>query len=147
MSPPSVTYAAKYASVGKRFFAFFIDSLCILFLYLILGFILGMQHIFDWISSLPLLGLWWFAGMLLVSWLYYATLESSSLQATIGKRLFNLRVVNQKGEKIGFIRATIRHFGKYLSRFTFCIGFLLVFFTKKKQTLHDKIAATLIVEI
>ena len=136
----------KYAGLVKRFFAFFLDSLCILFVYLILGLILGMQQLFERLISLPLLGLWWFAGMMLVSWLYYALFESSPLQATIGKRIFNFRVVNQIGEKIGFTRATIRYFGKYLSRFTFCIGFLLILFTKKKQALHDKIAATLIIE-
>lgn len=137
----------KYAGMGKRFLAFFIDSLCILLLYMIFGLILGMQHIFDKVTSLPLLGLWWFAGMLLISWLYYASFECSSLQATIGKKIFSLRVINQRGEKIGFVRASLRYFGKYLSRFTFCVGFLLILFTKKKQALHDKIASTLIIEI
>ena len=45
-------------------------------------------------------------------WLYFAILESSTWQATIGKRLFNIRVTDLHGRQISFARATGRHFGR-----------------------------------
>jgi uncharacterized RDD family membrane protein YckC len=42
------------------------------------------------------------------------------------------------------MRATGRHFAKYISWMTLCIGFILVVFTERRQALHDMIAGTLV---
>jgi len=136
----------NYASPLKRFVAFFLDSLIFVGLYMVIGFLLGMSFIFAPISSLPMFGLWWYGGLFGFSWLYYACFESSSRQATPGKQVLGLKVTNLKGKKIGFWRASARYFGKFLSRLLFCFGFLMVFFTKKKQALHDKMAAALVTQ-
>jgi uncharacterized RDD family membrane protein YckC len=77
--------------------------------------------------------------------LYYTLLESSSSQATIGKRAMGLKVTNRDGEPIGFGRATARFFAKFLSVFTLCLGYLLIVVTKRRQALHDLLAGTLVV--
>src|SRR5262245_30233262 len=41
-----------------------------------------------------------------VDWLYYALLESSPVQATVGKRLLGLAVADEDGKRISFARAT-----------------------------------------
>ena len=85
-------------------------------------------------------------GQFFIGWLYSALMESSRFQGTLGKIMLGLRVTDMSGQRIGFGRATGRYFGKILSAAIFCIGFLMVAFTEKKQGLHDMIAATLVVK-
>lgn len=79
------------------------------------------------------------------SWLYFALMESSEKQATLGKLALNLRVTDMNGNRISFGRATARYFCKIISHFTFYIGYIMAGFTDKKQALHDMIASTLVV--
>jgi uncharacterized RDD family membrane protein YckC len=80
-----------------------------------------------------------------VQWLYYALLESSSKQATVGKMALGIRVTDLDGGRISFGRATGRYFGKFLSGLILGIGFLMAAFTERKQALHDLLAGTLVV--
>lgn len=75
-------------------------------------------------------------------WLYEALLTSSSWQATIGKRVLGLKVVDEAGNRIGFGRATGRFFAKILSSMFFYIGFIMIGFTERKTGLHDMLAGT-----
>ena len=77
------------------------------------------------------------------TWLYYALLESSSKQATVGAMALGFFVTDLEGKRISFPRATVRCFGMILSVVTFGIGFLMCAFTEKKQCLHDMIAGCL----
>lgn len=81
---------------------------------------------------------------LVVAWLYFAPLESSRLEASLGKRLLGLRVTDLEGRRLSFLRATGRHFGKLLSVATLFVGFLLAAFTARKQALHDLVAGCLV---
>lgn len=82
----------------------------------------------------------------LIGWLYYAVLESSPYQATFGKQTVGIRVTDLHGERLSFSRATGRHFAKWLSFFSFFIGFIMAAFTKKRQALHDLLAGTVVVK-
>jgi len=82
---------------------------------------------------------------LLIGWLYFAILESSPWQATLGKKALGLVVTDQLGQRIGFGRATGRYFAKILSALILLIGFIMVAFTERKQGLHDLIAGTFVV--
>ncbi len=77
---------------------------------------------------------------------YYAGMESSARQATIGKGILGLRVTDLDGNRITFLRAAIRDIAKIISAFILLIGFIMVAFTEKKQGLHDMIAGTLVVK-
>jgi len=79
-------------------------------------------------------------------WLYEALLTSSSWQATLGKRVLQLKVTDEMGNRIGFGRATGRFFAKILSSMFFCIGFIMVGLTDRKRGLHDMLAATLVMK-
>ena len=79
-----------------------------------------------------------------LTWLYFALCESSVWQATLGKRALGIRVTDLNGQRISFMRATGRYFGKLLSAFFFCVGFLMVAWTQRKQGLHDLLAQTLV---
>ena len=81
----------------------------------------------------------------IVHWIYYALLESSIWQATLGKKALGLEVTDMNGQRVSFGRATGRFAGRYLSMLTFGIGYVMAGFTAKKQALHDIIAGTLVI--
>lgn len=81
---------------------------------------------------------------ILATWLYFAVLESSSWQATLGKKLLGLYVTDIKGQRLSLSRATGRTFAKFLSSMSAGIGYLLCGFTEKKQALHDMVAGCLV---
>jgi uncharacterized RDD family membrane protein YckC len=89
-----------------------------------------------------------FLGMLAIMvlhWLYFAGMESSARQGTIGKSVMSLRVADLEGQRISFGHATGRFFAKIVSgMIPFLIGYLMAAFTEKKQALHDLIAGTLV---
>ena len=80
----------------------------------------------------------------IIQWLYFSLTESSSWQATLGKKALGLTVTDLEGRRIGFGRATGRYFAKYLSTLILFIGWLMAGFTEKKQALHDMMAGTLV---
>jgi uncharacterized RDD family membrane protein YckC len=82
----------------------------------------------------------------LLWWLYFALLESSRRQATLGKLALAIKVTTLDGGRIGFWRATLRTIAKYLSAAILLIGFIMAGFTRRKQALHDVIAGTLVVD-
>jgi uncharacterized RDD family membrane protein YckC len=79
------------------------------------------------------------------AWLYHAKMESSSWQATLGKRALNLRVTDMYGAQISFARASGRHFAKLITGLIpLGIGFMLAGLTERRQALHDMIASCLV---
>jgi len=83
---------------------------------------------------------------LLTNWLYYALMECSKFQGTLGKMALGIIVVDENGQRLTFDRATRRYFAKFLSVLILFIGFVMAAFTKKKQALHDIIAGCLVIE-
>jgi uncharacterized RDD family membrane protein YckC len=77
---------------------------------------------------------------------YFVFSESSRWQATIGKKLLGIKVGDSEGEGISVGRAFLRLFGKWISGQILLIGYLMAFFTKNKQALHDFPAGTFVFE-
>jgi len=96
--------------------------------------------------------------LLVVGCIYFSLKESSGAQATRGEKAMRLKVVGLSGERISFGRATGRYCGRHIflliwllgygqiSLLVFFLGYLMQPFTKKKQTLHDLIAGTLVIK-
>ena len=149
-----------YAGFWLRFVAMIIDGLILgiplVFLCVLLAVAFGISTAFGNIHAgeppdaiLAALGLGFVAALILVliagSWLYYAGTESSSWQATLGKKALGLYVTDLEGLRISFARASGRFFGKILSgHFTIYIGYIMAGFTAKKQALHDMLASCLV---
>lgn len=135
-----------YAGFWRRFFASFIDGI----LQLIAGYII--RAFLKMILSSPIgkssfgepFLLLFFLSNLLIFWLYYAIIESSSCQATIGKMMLGIMVTDLNGNRVSFFRASNRTFAKILSAFLLYFGFVMAGFTEKKQALHDIIAGCLV---
>ena len=82
---------------------------------------------------------------LVAFWLYFSLCESSSWQATLGKRIMGIKVVTHAGKRMRFLHATGRCFAKVLSSLTLNIGFVMAGCTKRKRALHDMVVQTYVV--
>jgi uncharacterized RDD family membrane protein YckC len=82
---------------------------------------------------------------MLFNWLYFAMMESSTKQATLGKLAVGIRVTTLDGNRITFMRATGRYAGKILSGLILGVGFMMAGLSTRKQALHDMLADTLVV--
>jgi uncharacterized RDD family membrane protein YckC len=156
MTPPPVTTTTtiesstvSYAGFWRRVLAYLLDTMLCWVVFIPLSFLLGFgfwghgARTEDPVRALP-------AMMFLVLfecaaiWLYFALMESSKNQGTLGKMALGLRVTDMDGNRLTFGRATGRWFAKMLSALTLCIGFIMASFTQKKQALHDMVASTLV---
>ena len=69
--------------------------------------------------------------------LLYFVLTTSITGTTIGKRLFNLTVVDAEGKNLTFWNALYREsIGKYLSG-VFYFGYIMIFIDKNNRAFHD----------
>ncbi len=131
----------QYAGFWIRFFAYFADCL---FMWIPILFINSfVENSYENDSVKLALN---FVYPFFVYWIYNAFLNSSSWQATIGKKILGLKIVDENGNRISFKTATIRYLSEFISCIIFFIGYFMVIFTEKKQALHDKIAKTLVVK-
>jgi uncharacterized RDD family membrane protein YckC len=78
--------------------------------------------------------------------IYCTIMESSARQGSWGKILLGLKVSDEKGAPIAFGRSIIRNLSKIISTGTIGLGYMMGFFDKKQQCLHDKIAGTLVIK-
>ncbi len=147
----------RYAGFWQRVLSHLIDSLLLgmvqFTVLLPIGGIIGLSFIGVDLEDQPWMLFVALAGVLaavlfsfLTGWLYYALMESSSQQATVGKLVVRLRVTGMNGERVTFARASGRYFARIISGCSFGIGYLMAAFTQQKQTLHDIIAGTLVLE-
>ena len=82
----------------------------------------------------------------LLGWLYFAAMESSPRQATLGKLALGIRVVGRDGARISFARASARFFAAALSWLSLNLGHALAAWTRERRALHDFVAATWVVD-
>lgn len=81
------------------------------------------------------------------TWLYFALMEASPRQGTLGKIALGLFVTDLQGRRITFARATGRFFAKIVTGLIpFFIGYIMAGFTEKRQALHDMIAGCLVLK-
>jgi len=166
--PPPVGGSAQvsaplpYAGFWVRLVAYLIDGLILaiptgfVVLFIIISGVLGVtlhrkpvdpREAAALLGPMFLLFFLFFLVMLVLQWLYFAGMESSARQATLGKSVMSLRVTNYEGQRISFGHATGRFFAKIISGLIpFAIGYIMAGFTEKKQALHDLIAGTLVLK-
>lgn len=115
-----------YAGFWKRFAAALIDGIIVTIGTLILSLIIGKVSV-------------------IAGWLYFILMESSKYQATLGKMVLKIKVVDTDGNRIDAKRAAFRYFAKYLSQLSFYVGYIMTAFTKRKQAMHDMLTNTLVI--
>jgi uncharacterized RDD family membrane protein YckC len=85
-------------------------------------------------------------GELCIVWIYYSGLHASKLQATIGKMIIGLRVVDSSGKRITLLRSSERFLGSIISQLFLYFGYIMIAFTKHKQGFHDVATDTFVVK-
>lgn len=145
---PGVSYAGFWLRVAAALIDWMILFATSFIIFLPIGIVIGVMGA---VSQLPQNSIDVITGLLslvgnvfaiIASWLYYAGLESSSRQATVGKMAVGIKVVGLDGKRISFARATGRYFAKLIPDF----DIVTIWFTEKKQAIHDMIAGTLVVK-
>ncbi len=143
----------QLADGGKRFIAFLIDVIILSVVSMILFGILGAVGFMgasavETSDSAGLVAAMAGAGLLIqvVSLAlqvgYFTYFESSDRQGTIGKSAMGLIVADENGNRLDTQKALIRNIMRLVSGLICLIGYLMAFFTDKKQTLHDIVAKT-----
>jgi uncharacterized RDD family membrane protein YckC len=129
----------EYAGFWRRFAAYIIDSILVSVVFWLAVLILGAIADDAGVIFAYILGT--IGGLV-----YYAGMESSTSQATVGKIALGIQVTDLQGNRVSFGRALGRNLAKILSALILYIGFIMAAFTAKKQALHDMIAGTLVVK-
>ena len=154
----------QYAGFWVRFVAIFFDCVIIglaqSFLIIPLLGLLGFREIgrkgLENIQNKDLFGLLatmisnsseLFFITIIIGWLYFSLLQSSYKQATFGKLIFGLKVIDQNGGRLSFSKASLRYLAKLLSFLIMTIGYIMAAFTDRKQGLQDIIANTYVIKI
>ncbi len=153
-TPQRPTRQVPYAGFWLRLFAYAIDIF-------LLGIVAGILIIHPLVprAGIPLDNPWAMFNnpsrqvrainllVLMLEWCYFALLESSAWQASIGKRILGLYVVDAQGNRISFARASGRFFAMIiLSTLTIGISDVMGGFTSKKQMLHDMLTHCLVLK-
>jgi len=136
-----------WASYPHRVTAAAVDLILVLVLTVVLpgllvpGAALWVDHFFLtskylWLAALPSIGYP----------LYQAGMQYGKKGATWGQQLLRLKVTTESGGRLSFLRALGRACA--LSSYgilSFGVGLLMPLWTKRRQTLHDKLAGTVVV--
>lgn len=154
----------EYAGYMRRVGAAFVDGILLSVLFIIITSLLGSGESFlDKFRYLstganPLVSIIY----LVICFAYYAGMEASSKQATPGKLALSIKVVDEAGERITVISSFKRTFLKCIynvisliaptvyaltgifSLYTL-VDYLFPLWDRKKQSIHDKFAATYVV--
>ena len=158
MHPEPGPAILDYAGFLIRFVAFLIDSLVmgiIGFVILIPAMIIYLAAIFMSTSDeanimmLLIAVVAIFISVLIeviVFVVYNAWFESSKYQGTPGKILLKLKVVDEQGNRIGFVTAALRYILKTVFANFFYIGFIVILLNDKKQGLYDLLLKTCVVQ-
>lgn len=151
----------EYAGFWLRVWAFIIDAIVLSVVYLLL-----IIPIYDYFAPYPVFE---FAGpgqvaeksfiphewfevdfsqgiLILIGIAYYAIMEASRFQASLGKMAMELKVTDTGGGRLTFSKAVLRNASKVLSSLLLMAGHVVVAFTKRKQALHDLIADALVMK-
>jgi len=82
----------------------------------------------------------------IVIFIYWILLEASVWQASVGKKMMRLKVVNLDGSRPNVFQSAARNLLKVLSGITLFIGFMMAGWTSRKQALHDMAAQMLVIK-
>ena len=149
-SPP------RLASIGMRWLAIIIDGIIVAIPTVMLVFVSGMfadlaaamesdneglmaTAFADFQNNLLLLNL-------LVSAIYNVAFMVYFNGQTPGKLMLGLRVVKKNGKRVSWLDALLRNVFGYMVSGLFLLGYLWAAFDRERQTWHDKMAGTVVVD-
>ncbi|MCY4537742.1 MAG: RDD family protein [Chloroflexi bacterium] len=155
-APPPVTQRARLATVSRRWLAIIVDGLAVGVITLMLA---GVGGVFMTLEAALLsddANVFSSAASqfqndvltmnFLVSAVYNIAFMTMFNGQTLGKIMLKLRVIKKNGRRIGILDAIIRNVFGYTISGMFLLGYLWAIFDREKQTWHDKLAGTVVVD-
>ncbi|MDN3549914.1 RDD family protein [Mucilaginibacter aquaedulcis] len=134
-----------FGSFDQRLLASVLDWFILFGVFILIAFVVVLLFIRDKetriMASFIIMGIVPFAKII-----YHIIMESSAKQATFGKQMLKIKVVDMQGDRITVGKAIGRNLCKIFSVGTVFIGYLLAFFNKQQQCLHDMMAGTLVIK-
>ncbi len=133
-----------FASFDQRLMASVIDYFLLMIVYVFVVLILYIfidKQVFRIGTALSLLVL-----VPVAKFIYSSFAEASEKQATIGKRLMDIKVTDMIGNPIPLSASFGRNLAKIFSVLPLFFGYLYSFLNKKQQCLHDVIVGTLVIK-
>lgn len=161
--PPPMYPATRFhthADIVHRFVAYLVDSILLGIIYVIIivifiFVIIAEDGDFDMFDSFGLgFGSLWAIGlaglMFLIGLLYFSFMEGGANNATIGKRLMNIRVVDTNYQPIDLSKALVRNICRLsflpgISTVILIIDFILILVREDKQRIGDIVANTYVI--
>jgi uncharacterized RDD family membrane protein YckC len=128
-----------YPSLLKRLIAIIYDSL------LLFGVLFFAALIPSLISGGPIKHPLFSLYLYLVAFLFFGWFWTHGGQ-TLGMKAWRLRVINEDGSPIGWGKAFVRYLVASISWLILGLGFLWALFDPKKQTLHDHLTRSLLIQ-
>lgn len=156
------TNTIKYASVSRRFAAFIIDTIIIgVFINYMVHPLMEVLGIEQSVNLTVINGNKSFLGLVdylkgpalltegirfVITACYHAWFEANRNMGSPGKMVMGMIVTDTEGKKLNYTKAFLRNACKLFSNLIAFCGYLFALFTSKKQTLHDLIAGTVVIE-
>ena len=135
-----------YAGFWRRIAALFIDSIIVGGAHTIVSFLVAGALAFSTMGNETASSAIDVVTYTVMLWLYFTLMESSTLQATVGKMALRIVVTDLRGQRMSWGKVNARFWAKILSGLILMIGYIMAGFTDRKQALHDIIAGTLVVK-
>ena len=128
--------------IWRRTLAYFIDLCCIGALAVLFGIVFFVLSVVSFWLLAP--ALWVLFGLIPLA--YHTLLLSGRRSATWGMRCFDVELRSITGERPGFLQALAQTALFYITIGVTCsLILLLVLFNRRKRTLHDLLAGTVLV--
>jgi uncharacterized RDD family membrane protein YckC len=141
----------KYASIGGRFVALFLDGLIIGVVFMVPVMVISIVIAASNPGGQKPNGApGWLMFIILLLYLVpplYEIVMIGKYGATLGKMAMKIKVMRPDGSPISYGRATGRYFAKVLSGMILYIGYLMAFWDEEKCALHDRICQTRVVSV
>ncbi|PIR62407.1 MAG: hypothetical protein COU65_03565 [Candidatus Pacebacteria bacterium CG10_big_fil_rev_8_21_14_0_10_42_12] len=146
----------EYAGFGRRFLAYFVDALIIFIITAVIQTSMGnnpflaLQNVnsleevqqMQKTTSTSLSSMMALLAALAYFMIFYVNYDG----ATPGKKLMAIKLVRDDGSKVTYPVVFIRYLATFVSAITLGVGYLWMLWDKKNQTIHDKLANTVVIK-
>ena len=136
----------KAAGIWRRFFAYVLDNFIMVLIVAALFFVITISSLHQVTFTLTFLAI---IISLTLPFSYYVIFESSKKQASFGKRLMGIKVVNDNGSKPSIARIMLRTLLYVIPFLLYMIPLIAVFWYlplfSKKSTVYDSLSRTRVV--
>jgi uncharacterized RDD family membrane protein YckC len=143
LTPEYVEFRFTLAGIYSRFLAWLMDAVIVLMVTsaVLIGLNLAMAFFPGFASALSMV------VYFLVDWGYAIALETAWSGQTVGKRVMNLRVIQESGVRIGFYHAALRNLARPVDRLPilYLVGGITALVSRSHQRLGDMLAGTIVV--